>query len=165
MALHGLARVESRGWTDKTVMVESSRKPFMAPLGHAPCKDLSGGGLTENKFHFVGLLQGERRSRVVHRKLERVAGVSMSGCSPLSMEDNRDDCNCSCCGGLSYGCSGKEAEESNMPLREDDGQGEQWFNKENSQAKRWSLFRLEQELDAMLWFEHGDGSGGGPKES
>jgi hypothetical protein len=52
-----------------------------------------------------------------------------------------------------------------MFLGEHDDQGEQWFKRENSQEERRSLFRLEWELHAMLWFEHGDGSGGGPKAS
>ena len=52
-----------------------------------------------------------------------------------------------------------------MSPGEEDDQGEQWFKRENSQAEQWSLFRLERELEAMLRFEHGDGSGGGPKAS
>ena len=101
----------------------------------------------------------------MHRQLEWVAGVRMSGCNPLSREDSRDNCNCSRCGGRNYGGSGKDAEEFNMSLGEDDDQGEQWFKQENSQAKQQSLFCLERELDATLCFEHGDGSGGGPKAS
>lgn len=61
---------------------------------------------------------------MVHRQLEQVAGVRMSGRIPLSMEDSRGDCNCSRCGGYNYGITGKDAEEFNMPPREDDDQGE-----------------------------------------
>jgi hypothetical protein len=60
----------------------------------------------------------------VHRKLEWVVGVRMSGCSQLSMEDSSDGYNCGHYGGHSYGGSGKEAKESNTPLGEDDDQGE-----------------------------------------
>ena len=67
-----------------------------------------------------------------NRKLEWVVGVRMSGRSPLSMEDSRDNCNGSHCGGHNYGGSSKDTEESSMPLGEDDDPGEQWFNRENS---------------------------------
>ena len=120
MDLHELAHVECVGWTAKTVMVVSSREPFMAPSGHAPCKDLGGGGLMENDINLASLLQGESRSQVVPRKLEWVVGVRMSGRSPLSMEENSDGCSCSRSGG-----------NSNSGMREDDDEGEQWFNKEN----------------------------------
>ena len=36
---------------------------------------------------------------MVQSHLERVAGVRMSGRGPLSMDDSRDSCNCSRCGG------------------------------------------------------------------
>lgn len=52
-----------------------------------------------------------------------------------------------------------------MSLGDEDNVGQQWFNRENSQAERQSLFRLERELDVTLRFEHGDGSGGGMKVS
>ena len=48
-------------------------------------------------------------------------------------------------------------------LGEEKYQGELWFKQENSQAEWRYLFRLERELDAVLHFEHGDGSGGRAK--
>ena len=102
---------------------------------------------------------------MVNKKLARVAGVRMSRRSPLSMEESMDGCNCSCYGGRCYGCYGKEAKESSMLLGDEDNLGEQWLNRENSQVEHRSLFHLEWELDATLWFEHGDGSGGGLKAS
>ena len=86
----------------------------------------------------------------MNRKLTRVARVRMSGQSPLSMEDSKDGCNCSHCKGRSYGGSGKEAEKTNMLLGVEDNLGEQWFNRENSQAERRLMFLLEWELDATL---------------
>ena len=165
MVAHGLARVEFVWWTDGMVMVESNRDPFMAPLGHVPCRDLGAGGIEERDIRFVGLLQGECRGRVVNMKLAQVVGERMSRRSPLSMEDNKDSCNCSRCRGRSYGGSNKDAEESNMSLGNEDNLGEQWFNRENSQTEHWSLFCLERELDTTLRFEHGDESGGALKAS
>ena len=146
-------------------MVESNREPCMAPSGHVPCKALGGGETEERNIHFVGLLQGVCRCRVVNRKLPLVVWWRMSGRSPLSMEDSKDGYNCSRCGGHSYGGSGKEVEETSMSLGDDDNLGEQWFNRENSQAEHRSLFPLEREFDATLRFEHGDESDGGLKAS
>lgn len=58
MAAHGLVRVELVQWIDGTVMVESSREPFMAPSVYVPCKPLGGGEMEERNIHFVSLLQG-----------------------------------------------------------------------------------------------------------
>ena len=71
--------------------------------------------------------------------------------SPTSMEDSKDGCHCSRCGGQSTGDSSKEA------------LGEAWFKNENSTAERKSLMRLERELEAALSFEHGDREDGGPR--
>ena len=52
-----------------------------------------------------------------------------------------------------------------MPLGDEENMGEQWCNKENSQAERQSLFCLERELDVTLQSEHGDDPGSGLKAS
>lgn len=76
--MHGLARVESIWWTDEMVLVESSRDPFMPPLGHVPCKALGGGETEGREIHFADLLQGGCRSWVVNKILAQVARVRMS---------------------------------------------------------------------------------------
>ena len=63
----------------------------------------------------------------MHKQVERAAEMTMSRCGPVSMEDSRDNCNCSHCGGCNYDDSSKEVEEFSMPLREYDDQGEKWF--------------------------------------
>ena len=102
---------------------------------------------------------------MLNTMLELVARWTMSGRSPLSREGNKDGCNCSRCGGRSFGGSGKDAEETSSPGGDRDNLGEQWFNMENSQAECRSLFHLERELDVTLQFEHGNGSGGGLRAS
>ena len=57
MAAHGLAHVDLVRWTDRTVMVESSRDPFMAPSGHVPCKALGGGEEHSFCWFVAGWLQ------------------------------------------------------------------------------------------------------------
>ena len=120
MALHGKARMNVVGRTNGKVRVESSREPFMDPSGHALGKNIGRGEVIGINIPFVGLLQGKHRSRVVHKQLERVAKLRMSGCISTSMEDSRDDCNCSRYEGGSYGGSSKEEEKFSLLLGEDD---------------------------------------------
>ena len=96
----------------------------MAPPGHAPCKALGGGETEERNIHSIGLLQGVCRCWVVNRKLTLVVGGMMSRRSPLSMEDNNDDCNCSQHRGHNSGGFGKEAKDTSMSLGDEDNLGE-----------------------------------------
>lgn len=122
----------------------------MAPSGHVSCKVLGGGEMEERAICSTGLSQSACRSRVVNWSLTLGAGWTMSGRSPQSMEGSKDGCNCSQCGGHNFGGSRKDLEETSMPLGDNDNLGEQWFNRENSQAEWRSLFRLERELDVTL---------------
>ena len=79
------------------------------------------------------------------------------------MEDSRDGCHCSRCGGRSDGGSSWEHTFSKPMMENPDKQGEAWFNQENSAAERRSMLRLERELEAALTFEHSDGEDSGPK--
>ena len=79
------------------------------------------------------------------------------------MEDNREGCHCSRCGGRSDGSSSREHAFS-KPLQEElDEQGEIWFNQENLAAERCSMLRLEHELERDLAFEHSYGEDMGLK--
>ena len=76
--------------------------------------------------------------------------------SPTSMEDSRDDCHCSRCGGRSDGSSSREHGFSKPLLEEPDEHGDIWFNQENSVAERRSMLCLERELETALAFKHSD---------
>lgn len=67
--------------------------------------------------------------------------------------------------GHNFGGSGKGAEETSMPVGDEDNLREQRFNRENFQVGHRSLFHLERELDATLQFENGDKSGSGLRVS
>ena len=79
------------------------------------------------------------------------------------MEDSREGCHCSKCGGRSDGSSSREHAFSKPLLEEPDKQGEIWFNQENLAAKRRSMLCLERELETALAFEHSDGEDSGMK--
>lgn len=87
-----------------------------------------------------------------------VVNSEMVGRSPLSKEGCHEGCNCSRCGGILHaGGSGKETEDVQSSGIGGENPGERWFNLENTPAERQSLLRLEQELNASLWFEQGGG--------
>ena len=82
----------------------------------------------------------------------------MAWCTPLSREGSREGCHCiRCGGGHGAGSSRKEVAENQAMGSGDENPGERWYNFENSSAERRSLFHLECELDASLWFEQGSG--------
>ena len=105
-------------------MVESSGEPFMASSRHIPYKELGGGETEERHIRSDGLLQGVCRCQVVNRELVLVAGGMMLGQSLMLIEDNKDGFNCNRYGGCDYGGFGKEAEETNMSLGDEDNLGE-----------------------------------------
>ena len=88
--------------------------------------------------------------------MEQEGEPSRARQSPTSMEDNREGCHCSRCGGRSDGSSSREHAFSKPLQEEPDEQGENWFNQENSAAERHSMLRLERELETALAFEHSD---------
>lgn len=79
------------------------------------------------------------------------------------MEDSKDGCHCSRCGGRSDGGSSREHAFSKLLMEELDNQGEAWFKQENSAAERQSMLRLERDMEAALNFEHSDGEDRVPK--
>ena len=81
----------------------------------------------------------------------------------MSMEDNREGCHCSRCGGRSDSGSSREHAFNKPLLEEFDEQGEAWFKQENSVAERRSMLRLERDLEAALHYEHSDGEDSGSK--
>lgn len=165
MATSGFDPVEPVRWTDQAGKVESSGEPFMAPSGHVTREDI-GDGESEGRIINLGCLsQGACRCWVVNTTLELFAERKMSGRSPLSREGSKEGCNYSRCNKHSVGGLGKEAKESNSLGGDGDNSGERWFNMENSQVERRSMFHLECELDASLQFEYGGGQGGGPRPS
>ena len=85
----------------------------------------------------------------------------MSQHNPISMEDSREGCHCSRCGGQSNGGSSKEHAFSTPLMEEANNQGEAWLNYENSSVERKSLMHLEKELEAALSFKHIVGDDGG----
>lgn len=100
MALHGGIYASAKGRTGRQRRMESSREPFMAPLGHVPGINIGGIGVMGGNISLGSLLlQGKRRRRVVQRRMEWVAEQRASGHSPMSMEDSKDDCNSIRCGG------------------------------------------------------------------
>ena len=83
--------------------------------------------------------------------------------SPTSVEDSRDECHCSRCGGWSAGDSSRGFAFSTPLTGGADDPRETWFRNENSTAERKSLSRLERELEVALSFKHGNGEEGGPR--
>ena len=79
------------------------------------------------------------------------------------MEDSRDWCHCSRCGGQSDGNSSWEHAFSKPLMEDPNEQGEVWFNQDNSAVERCSMLQLERDLEASLIFEHLDGEDSGPK--
>ena len=79
------------------------------------------------------------------------------------MEDSREGCQCSRCGGQSEGGSSKEHAFNTLLTEEADDQWETWFKRENLSMERRSLMRLERELDTVLCFKHVDDEDGGPR--
>ena len=95
--------------TERGVAMESSREPFMAPLGLGSVGNIGGCEVAKGTSQFSLLLvQVDYSSRVTEMEMEREGDQSMSRNNPVSMEDSRDGCHCSRCGGWSVGGSSKE---------------------------------------------------------
>lgn len=136
----------------------------MAPSGLGSAGNIGGRGVAKGESRFgLLLLQAKYSNRVTEREMEREGDQSMSRNSPVSMEDSRDGCHCSRCGGRSVGGLSKEHAFSTPLTGGANDLGEAWFRNENSTVERKSLMRLERELEAALSFEHGDGEDGGPR--
>ena len=113
-------------------------------------------------FHsFVGV--GETKRQSTTKEMEREGNQSMERHNPTSMEDNRDGCHCSRCGGRSTKDSNKKFAFNTPLTRGAEDSREAWFKNENSTTKRKSLSRLERELEAALSFKHEDKEEGGPR--
>lgn len=142
--------------------MESNRDPFMAPSGLDLGANIGRDRVIGKDISFIVFWQGWSECWLVHRTLVLVAMQRMVERSPKSRGDSRDGCRCNCsyCGGRSFGGFGKEAEDFSTMQGEEEDWGELSFKWENSQAKRRSLLYLERELDAVLHFEHGDDTGG-----
>ena len=81
----------------------------------------------------------------------------------MSIEDSKDGCHCSRCGGRSDGGSSREHAFNELLMEDPDEQGEAWFNQENTVVERRSMLQLERDLEAALNFEHLDGKDSRPK--
>lgn len=89
--------------------------------------------------------------------MEREGDQSMSWNNPTSMEDSRDGCHYSRCGGWSAEGSIKEHAFSTPLMEGAEDSGEAWFRSENSTTERKYLMRLERELEVALSFVHAEG--------
>ena len=65
--------------------------------------------------------------KVVHESMEQEGEQSKARQNPTSMEDNKDGCHCSRCGGRSDGSSSQEHAFSKPLMEDPDKQGEAWF--------------------------------------
>ena len=163
MAPHEETRVGAEEGTRGGRDMEPSKEPFMAPSGQGLDENIGECRVVE-KDNSLGLLLSQVAwcGKVAQGSMEREGEQSRSRPSPVSMEDNREGCHCSKCGGRSDGGSSKEHAFSTPLTEEADEQGEAWFKQENSAMER-SLMWLERELEAALNFEHMDGEDGGPR--
>ena len=137
MAPHEGTHVGAEEGTGEWRVMESSREPFMAPSGQGPGGNIEDRRVTGGKSILgILLLQGKCCDKVVQRSMDRAGEQGMSRRSPVSMDDSRDGCHCSRCGGCSDGGSSKEHEFSVPLMEEVDDQGETWLKSENSSAER-----------------------------
>ena len=107
MVAGGLEHVECVRWTDQAKKVESSREPFMAPLGHVTCMDIGGKG-KEGRNILGCPVRGACRCCVVNSMSVFFVECKRVGHSPLSREGSKEGCNCIRCDGCNVGGSGKE---------------------------------------------------------
>lgn len=156
--------VEMEDRTCRGMVLESSRKPLMAPSRWGSTGNIGGCGVVKGEVCFIPLLvQVEQSCRVIVKEMVREGDQSMERHSPTSMEDNRDGCHYSQCGGKSARDSSMEFSFNTLLTGGVEDLRETWFRNDNSTTERKSLSWLEREMEVALSFKHGDGEEGGPR--